>query len=393
MSARRLILLVGLLLLPTIACAKQSDTWDFTGNQLPGSWQVGGWTERPEATQNGLHIRAAQDGQMLREVDEGFPIDAVEITLSSARPGQGFLLWQSPQFPQGTLAQFPFAINGDPAETVRLDMSAIPGWDGRTGKLGIGLPAGSDVTLQSIAVEHWDWVENIGYAWESFWTFDALQDYSINFLWGPLIAGNPVGVETLFATLPPHAHSANILFYALIAIAALVLFAHWISLRLSGKDIPRFPYRPLTHVSLHLGLLAAIVAACFTFYDVRMGLEYLSYANHDYVTYISKPPGERTLRGFANLHDVLALSAPVLRQEKQFGFFTPPHTESRIRYATYPALGIQNAASGVRTWLVFERPDVTVDAKGELTAGGNVISKPGRVIEQYGPRSFLFQTP
>ncbi len=394
MFSKRLIPLIGLLLLPTIALAKQADTWDFSNNQVPGSWQVGGWTQQPVATPNGLHILAAQDGQMIRDIEEPFSVDAVEITLVNPRASQLYLLWDSPDLPAGSLAQFPVTINGDPLETVSIDASTLPGWYGRTGKLGIGFPAGSDVTVQSITLEHWDWLEKIGYAWQSFWTFDKMQDYSINFLWGPLLATNPAGMATLFATLPPHAHSVDLFFYVLIGVVALGLVLHRFYLFFNRRHIPRFPFSPLRHVSVHLGILVCLVAGLFVLYDVRMGLEYMSYAKTDYDTYVGKPMGQRTFRGFLNLYDVLTQSAPLLQQEKGFGFFTPPHTESRIRYYAYPAKAIQNAGpdAGVRMWLVFERPDVTVDARGELTVGGEVVSKPGKIVQQYSARSFLFET-
>ena len=129
-------------------------------------------------------------------------------------------------------------------------------------------------------------------------------------------------------------------------------------------------------------------------YDIRMGSEIVGYAVHDYQTYLSQPPKERTFRVRDNFNAFSELIQPYLQDEEEYVFL--PDAEEYVdflRYDTYPALPIkpEDAGEQTRYWAIFERPDVLIDEEGRLTIAGEVATAPGTVIEILNLDSFIFE--
>jgi hypothetical protein len=385
----------ALLALPAPTFAMQSTAWDFRGGQLPGKWDVSQtWSVNPST--DGLHITTNGDGRMLRAPLWGETIDTVTFSFLSARPTEALLLWHQPGQPEDTLVQLPFTIDaGTQPSLLTLDMGTYAAWNGHPDRLGFALPAGSDLTLQAIQLNHWSALEKTAEAWRAFWVMDKFHGYSINFLWGPLLTFNPVGRSELFTTLPPKGMSAIRVFYYAIGILGLLLLAHWAFITQRGRR-PFLASSRLFGPQPHLRLFVLVCAVAWVLFDARMGLELLSYAKADLDTYVRKPAGERTLRDHQNFEDIVMQSLPELRSRPVFLYLGPAGTPfaGRLRYFAYPSLPVTDAADLAKTdtVLVVARDDIAVDAQGRLTADGKPMTGTGKILKRFDDTSFLYRT-
>lgn len=393
----RAIVFAGLLVIPSLGWAMQTMDWDFRHNNLPGSdWDAAGWSADAKGSEQGLHVSTQTDGKMVSKADFPFPVDAVELTFLAPHPTQAILLWHNRSMEQGLLVQLPFEIRGDAQPiVVRLDLSIYPAWDAKADRLGLALPAGADVTVQNIRFLHWNMLEKVAEAWRSFWTFDQYHSYTVNFLWGPLLTFSSIGREQLFTTLPPKGWSAGRIFLPILGIVALLLLLHWFFVAKRGSRASFERLRLPRHVSTHAALLLAVFAGLWLFFDLRMGVELLSYGGRAYAEYVSQPFGKRLLGDHLYFEDAMEQSLPYLKQRPRFLFLGPAQTPflQRMRYFGYPSLPVEDGQkpTDVNTVFVFERPDVTIDGQGHLMQDGKALTSPGKVLLRFGENSFLFR--
>jgi hypothetical protein len=325
---------------------------------------------------------------MMRTPDLNHGIESITFHFLTERPTEALLLWHAHNEALTRIYQMPFTIQPDAGTaTVALDLTAFPAWDPRTDRLGFAMPAGADVTLQSIELDHWSFTEKLTEGWKSFWTFDTFRSHSINFLWGPVLAFNPVGRATIFAQLPARGMSALRIFYFAIALIGIALLLRWF-LQTHVQPARRKPW-PYVKIFL-LG-----TAAVWVLFDLRMGAELLSYAVTDYRTYVFQPQGQKMLRDHESFEDTVFRAMPVLQSRPVFLFFGPDHTPftARLRYFAYPSkpAATDEEAHQTDTVFVFERPDVDTDAQQQLTVDGKAVTGPGKVLERFGPSTFLFR--
>ncbi len=375
-----------LLLVPAVTFAMQETVWDFRGGHLPGKWRISN-IEVPQTMLEGLHIQApASDGSLLSEMNVSHSVQAVSFTFLTGRTMEARLLWHRPGTEPGIFVQFPFTIPGSKTEqTVTLNLEALPQWDGTADEIGFVFPRGSDLLMREIRFQEWNMLERAQAVWESFWTFDRLGATSINFIWGPVIVFNPVGLPGLFSKMPPEGRSGMWILYALIAAAGAVALTrrYWITY-LRNLRVPG---------ALLLFLLS--FGSVWVFFDLRMGLELLNDAKHDYDSYLYPPSGNRQFRTFLNFNDSVERSLPVIKGETTIGLLTTPETPVRdmLRYFAFPTLVQEPSAPNpdLRVWFVFYRNDTAVDAGGRLTVKGVPWTGPGRIVERFDNASFLFQ--
>ncbi|MDB4978770.1 MAG: hypothetical protein JWM56_956 [Candidatus Peribacteria bacterium] len=384
---------VVLLAVPLSASAESKTVWDFRDTAIPGRWEV---NENIEVNKiaDGLQLHAKSDAAITQTELPSHRIDSVQLVIIATRPMEAKLVWHPDGEAPGALLQVPFSIVGSGSpETIGIDLGVYPQWSGHTDHLGILLPQNADIVLQSMTLQGWSGIGKIGEAWKSFWAFDHFLAYSINFLWGPLVTFNEVGRLTMYDTQPPRAVSANRYFYDALIIVALLLAAH----RLFGGDNSYFDSPLFRKRAPHIFLFLCFFAGLWLFYDARMGLEYLSYAKDDYVSYISQPPGKRIFRNYQNFYDIADAALPELRQEKRYGLLLPHEGQfqSILRYETYPSVPVNiqdgNDMSDIRLWLAFRRPDITMNGSGQLVVNTVAISKPGTIVARYDESSFLFR--
>ena len=367
--------------LPLSASAMEQTVVNFRDGQLQGSWAISG-VDLPQSTADGLQVTTTADWSIVGTTELPHPTEVVSFTFTSPRPMEARLLWHQRGYPDGTYVQLPFVIPAGQSITTGVNVDAYAQWDRYADKVGFAVPAGASVILHDIRFTHWSPVEKTAEAWKAFWRFDKMGPYSINFLWGPVLTFNDIGTKELFTTMPPRGRSANWVFYAVIVLAGAGLALHWMR---SGKPA----------AGKYVSAFLLCFAGLWVVYDVRMGLEFLSYAKNDYQTFLSMPVGSRTYRTYANFPDIVSLAEPFLKPKEQFVFLGPPNTPfiAEMRYFAYPAMPVDpQGPSDLHTWVVFDRADIALTSDGRLAAGETVLSKPGAIVKRLDEFSFIFQT-
>ncbi len=381
----RYLALLFLLIIPFSAHAEKNTVWNFQGT-VPGEWEVKGLTNITPTGQ-GVHIVTNTLGKMTRSTEWSHRVDAVHLTYTAYTDTKAYLLWHVRGTPENDLVQFPFTLtttNG--MQQMDLNIAPMRQWDPRADVLGIAFEPGSNVLIADIEFRGWNPVEKLREAFISFWTFDSLRPYSINFLWGPLLGFSPVERAELFLHLPPLSHSANRLLYVLLGIGFM-----WLIIKLTKeKDQPEKKQKAILQFFL-------LLAGLWFLYDIRMGAEIISYAQHDWKTYHLETPSRaifrerkhfiqfaETVQSYTVLHDKYVFMA-----SERWPYL------GLIRYYTYPSLPTMPERAlqdGLRLWVVYERPDILLNSEGALVVEGQVVSLPGRIVHEFEPGTFLFES-
>ena len=379
----RLLCLV-LLLFPSITHALTITEWNFRESGIPGRWEVQGLT--PVPTDTGLHIIATKDGELTRLTDLPHRIDDIIVHAFTKSPTEALLLWHPRTFPSSNLVQLPFSIPAGTAPvSIELNVSSFPEWDPATDRIGFAFQEGTDVILDSIELIDLKWWEHGIVALQSFWTFDWYKPHSINFVWGPLLTFTPLAKKHMFYQLPPLASSANTIFYIPIIIGSGFAIFYW---HFYGRTL-KARHKSVT------GFLI-LIAILWIGYDIRMGAEWLSYVREDLRTYLLQEESTRTFRERGRFYDFAAIAATYLAKDRTYVFlatFRWPYLGA-MRYLTYPSVPTEpdQAQFGIDTWVVFDRPDISIDPSDRLTSDGIVVTPPGKVLYQFDDHSFIFRT-
>lgn len=378
-------IIIGLLaLIPLSALAKETVTWDFRDSRVPGQWNIRD-VASATATPDGIRLRTDAEGLLWRSTTDVQGIDAVTFVLTSAETIESSLLWRVPGR-EGLLAGLRFTLpEGTTPATISVAPENFPLWNTATDAIGFSLPPGSDVIVQSITLEHWNAWEKLTSRAKSFWTPDEFRPYSINFLWGPLLAVTPYGREQLFDRLPPLAPSAVRVFLGLLVLGACV--AVCVAFFARGNE------RAVRWALKSTGIL---VITLWLLFDLRMGGEILGYTKKDLRTYVLPPAGEKQLRTHGPFYDVAFRALPELKRESRYALVTESESPvySNLRYMSYPSLPVLPGGNldGVNLLFVYDRPDIRVDGGKLMNEDGSVISPSGEVIAQFGSGSFLYRS-
>jgi len=302
-------LIGAFLLFPTLSHAAQITTWDFRGN-VPGKWDASSTLEI-QGQPYGLEIVASGgDGAIQRTVNLEHRVHDVLITTSAASDTEAILLWHVRGTPDGDFVRLPFTIPASlsPIENL-LDVSRYKQWDPRADAFGILLPSGAHIVIHDMQFIKYNPFERLGQAFLSFWQPDSLANYSINFLWGPLLTFTPAGRISMFDRLPPAGWSVMRVIYPffLIVIAGTLYAARRRKIR-SG-----------------IMCFFAVFAGVWIFLDARMTMEIINYARNDWAKYISQEPGDKNLRGLAGLYDSMDYAAKRVQPNERVGVLYEPN--------------------------------------------------------------------
>ncbi|MEK7562888.1 MAG: hypothetical protein AAB544_00660 [Patescibacteria group bacterium] len=381
MRYRYALIALALASMPAMVSAKSQTVWSFLGGQVGPEWRVQG-TATTTAEVGGLRIRPETDTKIFREAALPHSADYIEVTYLSLTDNQAILLWHNPGDPAEEIIQLPFLMpRTTVAKTVKLDVGWFDQWVGRPDVVGISLPKGSDVQLMQIAFVRLNPFEKAGALLKSYWTFDRLTPYSINFLWGPIFTPSPVARETLYQILPPHGTYANQVWYVLLLLSATVCVV------LQWK--PKYRRKALA-------ALGGLFAAVWILSDLRMGTEAMRYALHDIQEYWRKPAAERSFRERADFPVFMKQVQPLVEDRGRYIFLTQYAYPllGLMRYHTYPSEPVapETAGEGVDTWVIYERPEISINEEGRLVSEGQPISAPGEILYVMRPGAFVFRT-
>jgi hypothetical protein len=378
---RHLLIALTLICLPLSAHAATKTTWSFLGGKIGPEWRITG-NAQSMAEIGGLRIAPQEDVKIFREAQFPHAVDYVEITYLALKDTQAALIWHTPGTPQEEIVQLRFQFTRTMvAETVKIDTGWFSEWSSHPDLVGLALPQGSDIQLLQLTFTGQSVIDNIiGYV-RSYWTFDRFTPYSINFLWGPIITASPVAREQLFTDLPPHGTYANTAWYLLLA-ASMTLCIAWGWQQQCRRRA--------------LLLLMILLGAVWILSDLRMGLEAVSYARADLAKYWMQPDAEKKFRERGDFPVFLQAIQPLLTDRGRYVFLTQFEYPllGLMRYHTYPSVPVapEKITEGVDTWVIYERPEISVNDKGQLASEGNPISLPGKVLFEFRPGAFVFRT-
>jgi len=375
------LVLLSAILLPATAFAAQILEWDFTGAPNSQGWVNQGLDSVQETIQ-GLMISTSLEGQFRKDIEPG-EYEAISITYASSKETSVLLLWQDATKTDAATG-IPFTLQASPnPTTVSINLKAVEGWNPATNKIGFQFGAGSEILLMNITLSHWNTLEHIGYAFRSVWQFDNVRAYTINFVWGPLVAFNPIETAQVFWKIPPDAHSLNWYIYAVLIVALIIV------LYLSHNEGTHEKQKWWKRFFVLFGVL-------WIFYDVRMTSELGQYVKVDYETFHTKSFAEQQYRDRGFFIQMVEALREDIGTEKKFVFlpFQGYPYMGQIRYMLYPSIPVNPDAADADTkfWLIFNRTDVTVNEAGQLVTTSEILSSTGIILKQFAPGTFLFRT-
>ncbi len=361
--------------MPAKAQALESQIYEFAEGNINADWSgKGQLTIRKQRdgillqTQNGT-------GMLLTTLGPDIHADSIVIHSASPVPSEFFFSWNLVG-QNHTIFTVPFVLSTGGNETTELSLEG--NWQPGDHTIGIILPPQSSLLLRSIELQNWNILEQTLEAVRSFWTFDALRPYSINFVWGPHIGWNPTERHQLYDALPPVYLSGTL------AMQTVLLFT---VVGIIGLGLWRQSSRKQTFRRIGFVFLCAWIM-----FDVRMGSEFLSWIQHDHQTYIAAEEGERVFRDRNAFYDFADYASPFVADRKSYVFFAeyPWPYLGNMRYLTYPSIpGIDYLKDD--TWVIYRRSDMGVDESGRVTVDGEAVTPQGKILGQYDAHSFIFR--
>ncbi len=374
------VIAIILFALPQSAAAKNVTTWNLMNQEKIEGWKATNITSvqlRPE----GLALSTETRGQLVKAANIRHDVDSIRIAYLSIPGAEGVFFWHAKGMPPTEAYQIPISFrSASTPQQLVLDMGRVPGWDTEElDSLGFALEAGSQLMLQSMELSGPGLLDTMVYPVKSFFLFDDMHAYSINFLWGPLMTYGEEQMQRLYSQIPPLGTSANPVFYAVILLALIATFAVRKRLR-----------KPVTVFFL-------VVGALWVIYDIRMGTEFIRFAQKDIATFWSKPVELRDYRDRGSFNAFAQTVAPYTEGKDLYVFIASrgwPYIGT-IQYETYPALPVSyedEAAKNADIWIVFDRYDIAMDTEGRLALEGKPISPPGKILLPFEPGAFVFVT-
>lgn len=375
------LVLLSAFLLPATAFAAQVTEWDFTGAPSSEGWVNQGIDSLQETIQ-GLMISTANQGQLRTDMTPG-NFEAIDVTYASPKNTPVLFLWQDPARPdEATGIPLTFPASSTP-RTVSLNLKAVDGWNPATNRIGFQFDPGTEFVLGKVTLTRWNMFEHAWYAFLSVWQFDEVRAYTINFLWGPLVAFNPVETAQMFWQIPPTAHSLNWYFYAVLGVALIIV------LYMSNSEGAHEKKKWWTRFFI-------VFAVLWIFYDVRMTSELGHYVKVDYETFHTQSFADQQYRDRGFFIQMVEALREDLGTEKTFVFlpFQGYPYMGQIRYMLYPSIPVNPDAADADTksWVIFNRPDITVNDAGQLVTDSEILSPAGHIVKQFAPGTFLFRT-
>lgn len=365
------------LLLPSAALAAET-TFTFGSGNTIARW-VGIGPIEISSVASGLRVTTTNGtGTLLTEAPMQFVPDSGVISLSSKQPITLGIVWSE----------------GDEGETVILRRASIdipPGerqqattairpeeWTSAATRVGISLPPDTTIILHELQFQRAHLLQKIWHGFASFWSMDSYRPYHINFLWGPLLAWTAGGRARLWHTVPPPELPAMLVCNIVVLVAVMMLLGWG---RISSKT------RRARRAAILLFVVAWLVM------DLRMGLEYLTWVSKDIQWAMTTEAGDAEFRDRGHFYNLATLAAALVADRSSYIFMAPrewPYL-GNIRYYTYPAIPGRLVATD-DTWVIFDRPEMTVGADGRLMENDVPITIPGTVLGSIAPGSFVFRT-
>ena len=355
-------------------------TFDFGAGAVNATWEGKG-SIKMQQMPNGILLQTTGTGLFVTDNQLTISPDFGSVTVSAQEPTDAYFVWIYDSDQNQTNYDIPISVPAGANIVTQFQISGAQNWYAANKKLGIVLKPNSTILLHQIRFDALNPAERLLETIKSFWTFDRYRTYSINFLWGPQVASNPLARQSLFSVLPPPTTSWTYVINIglLILIVLLILRA-----RFSQSDETK-------RKALLIGCV--LVAAVWIVFDLREGSEFLSYVSADHTSYIAASDATRTFRDRDRFYDFAAFAAPYVFDRESYIFFAEQQWPylGNMRYLTYPAIpGIDFDHDD--TWVIYHRSDVGLNEANQLTIEGEPVSQPGKILGRFDESSFVFRT-
>ncbi len=359
-------------------------TWDFTGGKTIEGWQIQGLDVRQGP--DGLHIRGA--GVMMHMVDATHRIDSVNLIFAKSVASPAVIAWHRSKSPSNEFVQLQLVLGNAGPVNHEVPLHGISEWDPWADVIGFKFETNEEIILSGVELKGWTMFEKLGFAWKSFWKIDQVLAFSINFLWGPLIAFTPQEITALYDTQPPSAWSAYRVILPILLFIGLLCLAYYLLERLQGRDARKKA----------VAIFFVVFAAFWVLGDLRMGYEFMSNSMKDLRTYGFAESGSKKFRNLLTFHDGLEENIKILTSVPTYVVYSPDGSPMRkmAGYRTYPKSRPtfdDESSMDATVFYVFYEPRVTINEKNELVRSGVVVSRPGHVASRIDDNAYIFVVP
>ncbi len=363
---------------PVASFAMQTLMLDFTEGKINADWTGQGDIIMQKSPEGVLLESKDGTGMVLTTLAPNFLPDSGSIRAASPVPSELFFTWVMTAGQNHSAFSLPLWLDSGEMQDNNFSLRGQHAWQRGEKKIGIVLPPHTTVMLAHIELTRTNVFERGLEAVRSFWTFDALRPYTINFVWGPQIGLNAAERSSLYDRLPPIYLSGTLIVMIVLLgiIATMILYG-----RLTGTS--------RTKVVQQISIL---FLCAWILFDLRMGSEYLTWMWQDHTQYVAAEPGQRQFRDRDAFYDFADFVTPFVRDRESYVFFAerPWPYLGNMRYLTYPSIpGIDYLNDD--TWVIYRRPDMVVSGAGQMTINGEVVSPPGKVLGRFDDHSFVFR--
>ena len=357
------------------AAAETVLLYEFDRESIDENWQA----NRVETsfTEEGLYLTTDQGGTLTRLHTTLQPVEALTLSYKSAAKITIELVGEMRQS-DGSKNIFELPLDLQQSGefvTASIDLTFFDDWNpSGVLRIGFGFPPGSEVILESMTLHSWTLGEKLLSQWTSFWTPDDISGHSVNFLWGPLIVDNPIGIATMHDTLPPKADFGMWIMYAILGIGTIATLLAWKHMKRSAIKI-----------------VCIVFIGCWILLDLRMSMELFRGTLGD-VRMIMSDDSYPEFRGHGNFHGFAAAAAELVADRTAFVF---PVEESYpavplMLYYSYPSVPYTDIeVEGLDTWVVYSQSSTTFTGKN-LIHNGEIIGE-GEVLLRLNPNTFVFR--
>lgn len=365
--------------IPCVTSAMSSETFDFAMNSVNARWEGKGSIGMRQENA-GILLHASGTGLLVTNTQLRIVPSMGSIRVTTDMPTTAYFLWSYADDAAHVNYTIPIDIPAGTLTDVPFSLSNVRNWGKGEKSIGIVLEPSTTILIHSIRFDALNPLETLLEMTRSFWTFDVIRTYSINFLWGPYVAFDPVERAMLFRFVPPTSLSGTyVLFIGLVvALIALSVLARHAKHRRSKRSI---------------AIACSVMIACSWFLlDLRMGLEFLHSVGIDRRDYVAAHESTRTFRDRHRFYDFAAFAAPLVSDRTSYIFFAEQQWPylGNMRYLTYPAIpGIDIEHDD--TWVIYRRSDVSVNDAGQLTIDGLPVTGAGTILDRFDEHSFVFR--
>lgn len=366
--------------MPQDASAYAKQVFDLRTGEVNADWQGVGDISMQRRGDGIFLTSGAGTGYFLTDTQTTFHPDVAQIVFSAPSVTKVLFVWSFPENPHSKTS-FLETTASPVAGGSTLLLNQSPDWKTGTKRIGLLLPPNSTLLLQRIEFYQWNFSEKLSGFFRSIVTLDDMRPYTINFVWGPYIAWDPLSAEEVYQHLPPLATSATRLINVTIGVVILLL--------LVGQT--KFGRMVRRHVTGRR--VFVLICGLWLLVDLFMGIQFLSWVRHDQKTYISGVEGIREFRDRKNFYDFAEFVKPLLKDRSRYIFVaeSPWPYLGNIRYLTYPSIPAFNIVED-DTWVIYNRPDFQVSDAGQLIVEGDAITQPGQLLGVFDDGSFVFRS-